>query len=123
MGTLSWTRIASVSRWVASVPNLRNSVAFLVCENYTPIKFEGMGENCIAITADVKVTVKIADSTVKPTGLLYYGLATTEVTDISDLLPADNLIEVEGGGTITFENEHGLAVPSEVIYQTKGAAV
>lgn len=55
--------------------------------------------------------------------VVYYVLTTPEVTDISDLLPADNLIEVEGGGTITFENEHGLAVPSEVIYQTKGAAV
>ena len=55
--------------------------------------------------------------------VVYYVLATPEVTDISDIMPADNLIEVEGGGTITFENEHGLAVPSEVIYQTKGAAV
>ena len=55
--------------------------------------------------------------------VLYYVLATPEVTDISDLLPVDNLIEVEGGGTITFENEHGLAVPSEVTYQTKGASV
>ena len=116
LGTLSWTRIASVGRWVASVPNLRNSHAYFVCENYSPHRFEGMGENCIAITADVKVTVKIADDTVKPTGLLYYGLATPEIIDISDILPADNLIEVEGGGTITFENEHGLAVPSEVAY-------
>ena len=55
--------------------------------------------------------------------VVYYVLTAPEVTDISDILPADNLIEVEGGGTITFENEHGLAVPSEVIYQTKGAAV
>lgn len=52
----------------------------------------------------------------------YYELATPEVTDISDILPADNLIEVEGGGTITFVNEHGLAVPSEVVYQMKGAS-
>jgi hypothetical protein len=54
--------------------------------------------------------------------VLYYVLATPEVTDISDILSADNLIEVEGGGTITFENEHGYAVPSEVVYQTKGAS-
>jgi hypothetical protein len=54
--------------------------------------------------------------------VVYYVLATPEVTDISDLLPADNLIEVEGGGTITFENEHSIAVPSEVVYQTKGAS-
>lgn len=122
LSTLSWSRIASVGRWVASVPNLRNSYTCLVCENYTPTRFENMAENCISVTADVKVTVKIADDTVKPTGLLYYGLATPEIIDISDILSADNLIEVEGGGTITFENEHGLAVPSEVVYQMKGAS-
>ncbi|MBQ7347818.1 MAG: hypothetical protein IJW55_07660 [Clostridia bacterium] len=41
----------------------------------------------------------------------------TEVTDISDLLPADNLIEVEGGGTLTFVNEYSYDVPSTVTYQ------
>jgi hypothetical protein len=49
--------------------------------------------------------------------MLVYELATPEVTDISDLITADNLIGVEGNGTITFENEHGYAVPSVVEYQ------
>lgn len=49
--------------------------------------------------------------------ILWVPLATPEVTDISDLLSADNLISVEGGGTMTFENEYGYAVPSEVEYQ------
>lgn len=52
----------------------------------------------------------------------WVALDAVEVTDISDILPADNLIEVEGGGTITFENDHGHAVPSEVVYQMKGAS-
>lgn len=54
--------------------------------------------------------------------MLYYELATPEVkvTDISDLITSDNLIGVEGNGTITFENEYGYAVPSEVTYQLKG---
>ena len=43
-------------------------------------------------------------------------------TNISDLLPADNLIRVESGGPITPENEHGLAVPTEIIYQLRGVA-
>jgi hypothetical protein len=48
---------------------------------------------------------------------VYYELATPEVTDISDLLSADNYIEVEGGGSLTFENEYGYDVPSEIEYQ------
>lgn len=49
--------------------------------------------------------------------MLYYELAEPIVTDISDLITADNLIGVEGGGTLTFENEYGYAVPSEVIFK------
>ena len=55
--------------------------------------------------------------------MLYYELATPEVTDISDILPADNYIGVEGGGTLTFKNEYEFDVPSEVTYITKGATV
>lgn len=46
---------------------------------------------------------------------LCYELAEPIITDISDILPADNFIGVEGGGTMTFKNEFGYAVPSEVI--------
>ena len=48
---------------------------------------------------------------------VYYELATPEIIDISDILP--NSIEVEGGGTITFKNEHELAMPSDVDYFVK----
>lgn len=40
------------------------------------------------------------------------------VTDISALITADNLIPVQGNGTITFVNEYGYAVPSTVEYMT-----
>lgn len=49
---------------------------------------------------------------------LYYELATPVITDI---LPDDNLICVEGGGTVTMVNEYGYDVPSEITYQLKGA--
>ena len=65
------------------------------------------------------VTFKAAMSGV----MLYYELATPEVTDISDILPEDNYIGVEGGGTLTFKNEYEYDVPSEVTYITKGATV
>lgn len=50
--------------------------------------------------------------------MLYYELETPEIYEIPDLT-ADNFIKVEGGGTITFANEHGLAVPSEITYMVK----
>lgn len=55
--------------------------------------------------------------------VLYYELDTPETIDISHLITSDNLIEVEGGGTITFENDILGAVPSEVTYQLKGVTV
>lgn len=51
--------------------------------------------------------------------MLYYELATPEITNISDILPADNYIEVEGGGTIIAVNEYEYAVPTEITYQIK----
>lgn len=50
-----------------------------------------------------------------------YILDTSEITDISDILPADNFIEVEGSGTVTMVNEHEYAVPSEITYMLKEA--
>ena len=53
--------------------------------------------------------------------MLYYELATTVVTDISDLITADNLLSIQGNGILTFENEYGYAVPSTVEYITAEA--
>lgn len=47
--------------------------------------------------------------------VLYYELATPEIIDISNLL-TDNLIPVEGGGTLTFKNEYEYAVPHKFTY-------
>lgn len=50
---------------------------------------------------------------------IVYKIEEPEITDISDLITADNIIEVEGGGTLTFKNEYLHAVPSEVEYQVE----
>lgn len=51
-------------------------------------------------------------------------LATPIITDISDLLPADNLIGVEAGGTVTMVNEYGYDVPNTVtFYEGKNEVV
>ena len=44
------------------------------------------------------------------------GFAESTTKDISDLITNDNLIGVEGGGTLTFENEHKYDVPSEITF-------
>lgn len=45
-----------------------------------------------------------------------YSIAEPIETDISHLLPKDNYIEVESGGTIEFVNEYKHAVPSDIAY-------
>jgi hypothetical protein len=51
-----------------------------------------------------------------------YVLDTPVTTDLSDVLSDDNLFEVEGGGSLTFDNEHQNAVHSTVLYQLKADA-
>lgn len=41
------------------------------------------------------------------------------ITDVTEYFVRDNLVKVEGGGRIVFENERGDAVPSSVRYQLK----
>lgn len=60
-------------------------------------------------------TLDAAKSTLVGTEIVYE-LAEPVITDISDLLYADNLVEVEGGGTLTFKNEYNYAVPSDVSF-------
>jgi hypothetical protein len=52
--------------------------------------------------------------------MLVYELVTPEVIGIPDL-PDDNLISVEGGGTIIADNNYDYAVPSEITYQLRSA--
>ncbi len=40
-------------------------------------------------------------------------------TDITDILGWDGFIDVEGGGSITFQNQYSDTAPSTVVYQTK----
>lgn len=51
-----------------------------------------------------------------------YELETPIVTDISNLITADNLISIQGYGTLTFENEYNFAVPSTEEYITAESA-
>ena len=53
---------------------------------------------------------------------IVYALAEPIETDISAYLPNDNFIAVEGGGVLTFVNEHKQPIPSTIqyLYKTEG---
>ena len=125
LSTVVFTLSSTATVWTAP---FRNSVIgnIGVCDSYNFIP-----QTSVAIAPDKTIQLRndgliyVKDSEAQSggdiAGVLVYGLATPEVTDISDLITSDNLIGVEGNGTITFENEYGYAVPSEVTYQLKGA--
>lgn len=52
--------------------------------------------------------------------ITYYPLTSPKQVDISGMIPEDNLIAVQKGGTLTFVNQHGnrfrIPVPSEIEY-------
>ena len=50
---------------------------------------------------------------------VYYELATPEVIDITDLMPIDNFLKVQSGGSIEAVSDYGYDVPSTIAYITK----
>lgn len=107
-----------------------------VCNHYTPTTRWNLNTgNCTNHLAASYLYIRLIDDTVSTSAeakaklkqwydagtplVVEYVLATPIETDISDLLPTDNFIEVEGNGTLTFENEYKNAAPSEIIYQVR----
>lgn len=125
LGTIGWAYNNDSAWWYSnalkSVMAINYNAPPLLAENYKTTAWADKAIGTINQDGSGTLIVLSNDSTTKPSGLLYYELAEPIITDISTILPADNLIGVEGGGTITFENEHGNAVPSEITYQLKGA--
>jgi hypothetical protein len=137
MGTLDWSMRESNNRYIFSTISLND---IKPCENFdSPINAicvpyravspskdwvdKDMSYNTVgAKRIDVVDNAYTAASTFKAAMsgvMLYYELAEPIITDISDILPIDNYIGVEGGGTITAVNEHGLAAPVEIKYPLK----
>ena len=138
LGALNW-EVQSTNRFVAYLPTDKIAkptgsykiAANAVCSKYDNLPQDTLYANKvgIAIQATAGTTVYVYDTTYSDATTfksamngvsLCYEMQTPETTDISDLITADNLIEVEGGGTLTFVNEYGAAVPSTILYQVKG---
>ena len=135
-GTENWLQASTVSnslRYQLSVtPSVKRGGANIVCDQYNTVTTGDTWKdiNGIAINAD-RIEIKDTNYTTQADFkarlaenpiTVYYELDTPEVIDISDILPEDNYIEVEGGGMLTFKNEYEYDVPSEVVFVTKGAS-
>lgn len=126
LGTLNWSGGSVTSRFYAPVTNAIERGA-AICSIYN-IRYENvdkvgyltnLGGDIVFVVNDADYTDAATFKAAMQGVMLYYELATPEVTDISDLISADNFIGVEGNGTLTFKNAYDYAVPSEVEYQVE----
>lgn len=102
---------------LSSIFGYRQSLKFTQPFKWDWINISG-GQVRFSLPINYDTVDSVKDWLKANTPIFYYELATPELIDISDILPADNLIEVEAGGTLTFKNQHGddycIPVPSEV---------
>lgn len=141
MGSLEWFKVDNVLdfTYFAYVADMKvatdsdNRKAGFICSHYNPsTNVDNTALDDKSMIRHSSIRFFIRDSSYSDVSafksamsgvMLYYELAEPIITDISDLLPEDNFIGVEGGGIITMANEYEYAVPSEITYQIKGASV
>lgn len=128
LGTINWDYDSVEKRFLTNqipfkqvgsdvTPKLLNGL-------YTPVNYYDFYDNksrdkTMAVTSDyfyirdLSYTDVNAFKSAMSGVMLVYELATPTTEDIPEI---SNLIGVEGGGTLTFENEYGYDVPSELEY-------
>lgn len=129
LGTLGWAYYSSFNGWFLSTttpssikpPANNGIIANIICSKYatvsgysvadykTPFSI-GINVHGYICVRDSAYTTAAAFKTAVSGVTLYYELATPIETDISDIL-TDNFIEVEAGGSITFEQVNNTLVP------------
>jgi hypothetical protein len=76
---------------------------------------------CVIVRPEDIATLTVEDFTARLAEnplVVVYGIDSTKI-DITDLITSDNIIEVEGGGSVEFVNEHNNAVPASITYMLK----
>lgn len=119
MGEIYWAGFASN---YAHTDRIFKPAAKTLCINHSPfesIYIDGYGA-LVAVFTDGSFTSADELKGTLSGAMLYYELATPEVTNISNILSADNFIGVGGDGTITAVNDYLYAVPTEITYMLKG---
>lgn len=140
LGTLDWKVKASGSVYapyfyadfygVKYIGSYYTNVYPLITAPYKTVDRNSLADKCITGDGiDYEVNqIQIKDTTYPDVAsfkaamsgvMLVYELAEPIVTDISDLITADNLVPVQSGGTMTPVNEYSYAVPSTIIYQSR----
>jgi len=117
LSTLSW---AAVLDTYAYTPRIYKPNAVCICivpSTITEIRIDQYGALLVFYKSGTFASVEELRTAMSGV-MLVYELAEPIVTDISDLITSDNLLPIEGGGTLTFENEYGYDVPSTVEYIT-----
>ena len=126
LGTLTWSY--SSNRFSASCPSDLKPVANGVQPNWVCVSREPKPNNvnlndnqnaiCYIVNNQTFITYASSSSAEKPSGYLYYELATPVETNISAYLDYDSIV-VDANGTLTFDNTYNQAVPSSIDYLTK----
>ena len=128
LGTLNWEYLADTFGGVfrTILTTMKQNTAASVCSKYQVVESNITNLDKAIYVKNNGNAVHLKDSTYTDAAtfkaamsgvMLYYELTEPIITDISDLLPEDNFIEVEGNGSITAVNEYGYDVPSEIEYQ------
>lgn len=119
MADLTWNRsgVYWYTRDVASNILVNWRAPDVLADNYNTHGWDGKTNGDVTMNGDGYICV-IDDVANRPTGKLLYALAEPKVTDISDILTADNFVEVQAYGSMTPVNEFGYAVPTTINYIT-----
>jgi hypothetical protein len=123
LSSLNWTYYTSgTPRWesssISNVIMIDSQNPLMVAQNYAvvPLSVQDVGD--IAITEQGYLRVLSNDSVNKPSGQLVYALSNPVTSQISGQITLDNMISIQGGGILIFENESAKSVPSTVEYIT-----
>ena len=118
--------------YLNAVSDIRGGTSNFLCPKYQYVKI-GVTDSASGLYVLENTTVRVRDTAYTDAAtfkqamlgvMLYYELETPIVTDISTLIPADFLrnIEVEAGGSVTFKNSNDsyrIPVPNEEEYIVK----
>lgn len=130
LSTLGWSYNSANARWEVfnyAIADMKYADASLklnaISTKYAIQSHNGrtLNEGVITCTGTGSLYCYTSDNVNKPSGALVYELATPIVTDLSDILTDDFLIEVEGGGTIEFvgNEDYNIPIPSTEVFYLK----
>ena len=134
LGLFPWTYDSSTRRFITGISAAKNVASWngcgLVCERYVAARVgsDAQDDQVIGIYSsvmyirDTRFTDPAALAQSLSGVMIHFGIDTPIETDISALID-DNTIEVESGGSLTFENSNGddyrIPVPSSLVTMEK----